>query len=242
MNASLNELWKTINIKFDALNKRERWLVFAASAFVVYSLINALFVSPALTKKKILSSEIITDQAQVQALQQQINEMNNKTIIDPDAQNKQRIAELQANINLLDTKLEGMQSTLISPDKMPGLLRSLLRKNGKLKLVELKTMPTAGLLASTKTQNNSASARPQSTDAASSAIVNETLEDIAFKHGVEITVEGRYLDLLDYVSELENTSWHILWSKAALRTEHPPISQLKLTVYTLSLDKTWLSI
>jgi MSHA biogenesis protein MshJ len=241
MNASLNELWKTINIKFDSLNKRERWLVFAASAFVVYSLINALFLSPALAKKKILSSEIITDQAQVQALQQQVNEMNSQAIIDPDAQNKQRIAELQANIKLLDTKLEGMQSTLISPNKMPELLRSLLRKNGKLKLVELKTMPTSGLLASTKTQNNSASPPPQSPDAAS-AIVNETLEDIAFKHGVEITVEGRYLDLLDYVTELENTSWHILWSKAALRTEHPPISQLKLTVYTLSLDKTWLSI
>jgi MSHA biogenesis protein MshJ len=241
MNASLIELWKTINIKFDSLNKRERWLIFAACAFVVYSLINTLFLSPVLAKKKILNGEISTDQAQVQALQQQINEMNNQAIIDPDAQKKQRIAELQANIKLLDTKLEGMQSTLISPDKMPELLRSLLRKNGKLKLIELKTMPTAGLLASTQAQNNSASARPQSPDTAS-AIVNETLEDIAFKHGVEITVEGRYLDLLDYVSELENTSWHILWSKATLRTENPPISQLKLTVYTLSLDKTWLSI
>ncbi len=241
MNSSLIALWQKINIKFDALNKRERWLVFAACVFVVYSLINALFLSPVLAKKKILSGEISTDQTQIQVLQQQIAEMNSQAIIDPDAQNKQRIAELQANIKLLDTRLEGMQSTLISPDKMPELLRSLLKKNGKLKLVELKTMPVSGLLATNEPQNNSTSTQPKSPEA-SSAIVNKTLEDIAFKHGVEITVEGRYLDLLNYVSELENTSWNILWSKASLRTEHPPLSQLKLTVYTLSLDQTWLSI
>jgi MSHA biogenesis protein MshJ len=68
-----------------------------------------------------------------------------------------------------------------------------------------------------------------------------------YKHGVEITVEGRYLDLLDYVSDLEQMPWHILWSKAALNEDKNdeitwPANRLKLTVYTLSLDKTWLSI
>jgi MSHA biogenesis protein MshJ len=241
LNASLIQFWGTLKNKFDALNKRERWLVFGALIFVVYSLINALFLSPVLTKKKMLSGEISADQAQVQTLQQQIAVMNSQAIVDPDAQNKQRITELQANIKFLDSKLEGMQSTLISPEKMPELLRSLLKKNGKLKLVELKTLPATGLLASTQTQNNTPSISPQSTEKTSS-IANKTMEDIAFKHGVEITVEGRYLDLLDYVSELENTSWHILWSKADLSTEHPPISRLKLTVYTLSLDQTWMSI
>jgi MSHA biogenesis protein MshJ len=55
------------------------------------------------------------------------------------------------------------------------------------------------------------------------------------------------LDLLDYVSQLEQMPWHVLWSKAALNEEQNPAvmwpaNRLKLTVYTLSLDKTWLSI
>ncbi|MDP3086889.1 MAG: MSHA biogenesis protein MshJ [Methylotenera sp.] len=241
MNASLSQFWGAVNSKFDALNKRERWLVFGASTFVAYSLVNALFLSPVLAKKKILSGEVSADQAQIQALQQQITVMNSQEIIDPDAQNKQLIANLQANIQSIDSKLEGMQSSLISPDKIPELLRSLLKKNGKLKLIELKTMPATGLLESPQAQNNTTTTSPEFPETAPS-IINKTIDGIAFKHGVEITVEGRYLDLLDYVSQLENTSWHILWSKAALTTEHPPVSQLKLTVYTLSLDKTWLSI
>jgi MSHA biogenesis protein MshJ len=77
-------------------------------------------------------------------------------------------------------------------------------------------------------------------------IVNKQ-DSAVFKHGVEITVEGRYLDLLDYVSQLEQMPWHVLWSKAALNEEQNPAvtwpaNRLKLTVYTLSLDKTWLSI
>lgn len=241
MNTSLSQFWGAVNTKFDALNKRERWLVFGALTFVAYSLVNALFLSPVLAKKKILSGEVSADQAQIQVLQQQMTALNSQVIIDPDAQNKQRIADLQANIQLNNSKLEGMQSSLISPDKMPELLRSLLKKNGKLKLIELKTTPATGLLESPQAQNNTTTTSHQLPEEAPS-IANKTIDGIAFKHGVEITIEGRYLDLLDYVSQLEKTSWHILWSRAELSTEHPPVNQLKLTVYTLSLDKTWLSI
>jgi MSHA biogenesis protein MshJ len=101
-----------------------------------------------------------------------------------------------------------------------------LKKNGKLKLIELQTLPVKGLLENASEDKNKISKQ----------------ELPVFKHGVEITIEGNYLDLLDYVAELEKMPWHVLWSKAALNAEHYPDSQLKLTVYTLSLDKTWLSI
>ncbi len=206
MNESLKQSWLSLTSKFEALNKRERWLVFGASVFVVYSLMNMLFLSPVLAKKKILAGEISADQSQIDTLKQQIAIMNSQGTVDPDAQNNQRIADLQSNLNQLETELGGMQSTLINPEKMPELLRSMLKKNGKLKLVELKTMPATGLLKST--QNNASASSAQLTEKAAEE-TNKSPEDFAFKHGVEITVEGRYLDLLDYVHELENTPWHI---------------------------------
>jgi MSHA biogenesis protein MshJ len=218
--------WLSLSSKFEALNQRERWMVTCALFVVVYAVINMLLLSPVLARQKTLSDELATDQAQINTLNQQINTLAQSPVIDPDAQNKQHLAELQSRLALLETKLTGLQTTLINPDKMPDLLRSLLKKNGKLKLIELQTLPVKGLLENASEDKNKISK-----------------QDLpVFKHGVEITIEGNYLDLLDYVAELEKMPWHVLWSKAALNAEHYPDSQLKLTVYTLSLDKTWLSI
>lgn len=244
----MKKSWLTLNSKFEALNTRERWMVTCALFVVVFAAFNSLLISPVLARQKVLNSELAADQAQIQGLTQQITAYANQAVIDPDAPNKQRITELNTQLKTLESQLSGLQNTLISPDKMPELLRSLLKKNGKLKLIELKTLPTKGLL--------DADIEDKSETTATSVVseANSKLKKIAmkqdspvFKHGVEITVEGRYLDLLDYVSQLEQMPWHILWSKAALNEEQNPAitwpaNRLKLTVYTLSLDKTWLSI
>lgn len=242
MSPSLMQSWLTINSKFEALNKRERWLVFGALLFVTYAVINALLLGPVLTKQKALFNEISADQAQALTLKQQLVILNSQNVTDPDAQNKQRIAELQSKLQQLEMQLSGMQTTLISPEKMPELLRSLLKKNGKLKLIELKTLPAIGLLENETSTANTVSTSAQNT--AQTPATNEAkLESPVFKHGVEITIEGRYLDLLDYVSDLEKMPWHVLWNKAELNAnQHTRLNQLKLTVYTLSLDQTWLSI
>ena len=221
-------------------------MVACAIFVVVFTAINSLLISPVLSRNLTLTNEIATDQAQVQDLTAQINTIANQPVIDPDAQNKQRIAELNNQLKTLDAQLSGLQNTLISPDNMPELLRSLLKKNGKLKLIELKTIDAQNILATTS-EDKSAIALNTSTD--ENNVRQETKEQLPalFKHGVEITVEGKYLDLLNYVSDLEQMPWHVLWSKAALNEEQPspsvwPTNRLTLTVYTLNLDKDWLSI
>lgn len=236
--------WLTLSSKFEALNTRERWMVTCSLFVVVFAVINALLISPVSAKQKVMNSEIASDQAQIQGLTQQINSYANQAVIDHDAQNKQRIAILNTQLQTLETQLSGLQNTLINPDKMPELLRSLLKKNGKLTLIELKTLPTQDLLSDVADSKSIAASTKTETTQNSQASKHEAP---VFKHGVEITVEGQYLDLLEYVSELEQMPWHVLWSKAALNAEQAPTTvwpsnRLKLTVYTLSLDKTWLSI
>jgi MSHA biogenesis protein MshJ len=239
----LKQSWLSISSKFEALNKRERWMVTCALLTVAYALINMALLSPVLARQKTLTNEIETDQSQIQALNLQINEFARQNLIDPDAKNKQRIAELESHLQLLETKLSSLQSTLISPDKMPELLQTLLKKNGALKLIELKTLPTSGLIDISSKATASDIKTSPSTEQVTSHIEKPSKQDApVFKHGVEITIEGRYLDLLAYVADLEKMPWHILWSKADLNAKNYPYSQLKLTVYTLSLDQTWLSI
>ena len=237
MNDSFMQSWVTLSSKFDALNKREQWLVVGALLFVVYSVINSLLLSPVLARQKIVNTEMTANQTQIEALQQQINVLNSQHVVDPDTENKQKLAALQATLKQLETQLNGMQSTLISPEKMPELLRSLLKKNGKLKLISLKTLPVKNVLEGISIDKSNAN--PTTSDQPVTNVADAT----AYKHGVEITIEGRYLDLLGYITELEKMPWQVLWAKAALTTDqHPPLSQLTLTVYTLSLDQAWLSI
>ncbi len=241
MKATLMQSWLSLAAKFDVLNKRERLMVLCASVVVAYAVINTLLLSPLATRQKSLTAELTADQAQISALQQQLSLYRSQSVVDPDAQNKQRILELQSRLQGLEARLNQLQTTLISPEKMPELLRSLLKRDGKLKLVELKTLPLQNLLeTNAEIDSNTAASTPNTSQKNAKQSNHENYP--VFKHGVEITVEGQYLDLLGYVSALEKMPWHVLWSKAELTTKPYPISQLKLTVYTLSLDQTWLSI
>jgi MSHA biogenesis protein MshJ len=62
------------------------------------------------------------------------------------------------------------------------------------------------------------------------------------KHGIEIRMAGNYLDLLAYVADLESLPQKLLWGNMALTVTAYPRSELTLTVYTLSLDPTWLVV
>lgn len=91
MKAALIEKWSSLSSKFDALNNRERLMVFGASALVVYTAINMLLISPLEISKQRFLSEVSTDQSVILDLQQQVGLLKNKQPIDPNASNKQRI-------------------------------------------------------------------------------------------------------------------------------------------------------
>jgi len=240
LKAAFMEKWLLLSSKVEALNQRERLMVFGAAALLTYTVIHLLLLDSIETSKKRLLTEISADQALAQELQQQVDLYRSKPPIDPDAQNKQRIAELQTQLQALKSAQSQLNLSLVSPEKMPALLRDLLSKNGKLKLIALNTLPPQNLVERPAQPTDGSNVQSVPTPVAPNQVT--TQESTLFKHGVEITVEGRYLDLLEYVAAIENMHWHVLWNRAELSAKPFPNNQLKLTVYTLSLDKTWLSI
>ena len=60
--------------------------------------------------------------------------------------------------------------------------------------------------------------------------------------GVEIVVQGNYLDMLKYLTDLESMPWQVFWGKASLAVNEYPTATLTLTIYTLSMDKRWMGI
>lgn len=214
--------------RLDAMSLRERLLIFLMLAAVLIALVANTALDPLLAKQKLLSQKLAQTQAQTQALEAQMSALAEAAKIDPDAPNKQRLAQLEAQRNSAYAALANARQGLVSADRMSQLLQELLGKNTRLKLVGIKTLPASSLLEPAKT-----AASPKAEAAAPLGL---------YRHGVEISVEGSYPDLMAYLSALEHMPWRVYWSEANLSAQAYPTSRLTLTLFTLSLDKTWLSV
>jgi MSHA biogenesis protein MshJ len=63
-----------------------------------------------------------------------------------------------------------------------------------------------------------------------------------YRHGVELSVEGSYADLLSYLQALEALPQQLLWGSLELKVEQYPHVVLTLRLYTLSLESAWVEL
>jgi MSHA biogenesis protein MshJ len=68
------------------------------------------------------------------------------------------------------------------------------------------------------------------------------LPELLFRHGVEITLSGSYLDMIAYMEALEALPTQLFWGRAEFEVDQYPNARLTLTVYTLSMDKKWMKL
>ena len=125
---------------------------------------------------------------------------------------------------------------------MSELLESILKQNGKLRLVSLKTLPVTGLNEMVATENKTAGEKTAVAAASPAKQESQPAAGFVYMHGVEIMVQGGYLDMMNYMAALEAMPWQLFWSRAKLSVDEYPRATLTLTLFTLSLDKAWLNI
>ncbi|MBI1175519.1 MAG: agglutinin biogenesis protein [Sideroxydans sp.] len=228
----IKQYWEQLSGKIDELSLRERALIFGAAAFTLVTLINMLFLDPLLTKQRQMSSQVVQQQEKMKEIQSQIEALLQAKRDDASSPLRQRLAQLKQQLAEGNAYVKGRSDRLVPSDKMADVLEQMLNKNGRLQLVSLKTLPVAPLMDKVAGKANNGNAANQS----------KALEKQVFKHGVEITVSGSYLDMLQYLVALEHLPAQMFWGRAKLSVAQYPTAELTLTLYTLSLDKTWLVI
>ena len=222
--------------RVDAMSLRERLMIFVMLAVVLIALAMSMAIDPLSGKQKQLTQTVVQAQAQTQALEAQIQALAEASKHDPDLSNKQRLADLDAKRKNAYIALSSVQQGLVAPDKMTELLRDLLGRNPRLSLISIKTLAPRALTDAAKPTE------PTLKSDAKPPEKSPTKDLGLYKHGVEISVEGSYADLVAYLVDLEQLPWRMYWGSVNLSAQTYPISRLTLTVYTLSLDKTWLSV
>ncbi|HUV99799.1 MAG TPA: type II secretion system protein GspM [Gallionella sp.] len=226
----MKRYWDRASAAIDELSLRERTMIFVAAAFVVISLINVLLIDPLLARQKLLSSQVAQRQEKMKELQAQMQNILQAKKDSEHSPLRERLAQLKQQLKEQDNYLQSRTDRLVEPDKMADLLKKVLENNGSLQLVELKTLPVSPLIET-----------PKGVAADTTGSQTGSQRQI-FKHGVQITVRGGYLDMIRYVTALEKLPEQMFWGEASLSVEKYPDSLFTLTLYTLSLDKTWLAM
>ncbi|MBM5813071.1 MAG: hypothetical protein FJ191_14115 [Gammaproteobacteria bacterium] len=214
--------------RFDAFSRRERIVVSVAVWLVVLFVMDTLAIAPAQRQSGAMAKAITDKQSELAKGEGEVAALRQKRSQDPEAEARARIAELERRIAEVDGQLKSAKTQIVPPEKMAGLLEQMLRRNKRLELVSLRSTAPEAM------DRTEGAAAPQRPDAAPA--------EALYRQGMELTLSGSYADMLDYVAQIEQLPWKIFWGRMEMKVEAYPRAKLTLNVYTLSLDKTWLSI
>jgi MSHA biogenesis protein MshJ len=244
----MKQMWQRLAARIDSRNIRERGLVFAALVIIVIAVANGVVFKSMSAQQRQLERQMELDRKVTQTIQTEIEKMATTIVIDPDAENRAKLAKLKADVVAAEDAVRNLQQGLVSPDQIGRILEGILEHQGKLKLVSLKKLPLESLVAPASPSSAAGTVAPQPANSVSAqpAIKDNALPagpaESIFKHGVEITVQGEYFDILDYVAALEKMPHQVFWANARLQVGEYPKATLTLDLFTLSLEKKWLSI
>ena len=230
----MRQYWEKFADKIDGMSLRERALIFAAIAFLLVALVQVLFIDPLLAEQKKLSAKLTQQQEKMKEIRAQIETSLQARQDDANSPLRQRLVQTRQQLADGDAYLQSRRDRLVAPEKMADLLGLVLSKNSKLQLVNLQTIAAAPLI-------EKATDKPGGAGIAAANAAAE-LDKQVFKHGVQITVRGSYLDLMQYLVTLEQLPTKMFWGAAKMSVAQYPAVELTLTLYTLSLDKSWLQI
>jgi MSHA biogenesis protein MshJ len=228
----VKRIWQQYAARMEAATLRERAMIFAAAAVVMIALLNALLIEPELLRQRRLSAEVAKRQEEIRVMQDQLQKIAQARQADPDQVNRVKLEGLRKQIAAADARLGEEQRKFAPPEQIGPLLEQMLSRNRKLQLVDMRTLPATALAADGSPQKPGAD-QAQGKPASGAPI---------YRHGVELTVSGSYLDLLAYLRDLERLPNQMYWGKLDLNAQGYPLVTMKLSVYTLSLDLAWLVV
>jgi MSHA biogenesis protein MshJ len=227
----MSERWKNLATRIEALTLRERVLLFATTVAACVFLVYFFGLGPMLTQQDALRAQILQQRNNIEGIDGEIGAKVAAAQVDPDATTRARVNAVRAETEQLALRLRAVQNGLVAPERMAPLVDAILRANGKLELVQMRTLPVEPVQGTGPPAAANAAIKDQGAPAS-----------LLYRHGLEVTVRGNYLDMIATMAALEAMPTQLFWGGAQLETETWPSSRLTLTLHTLSLDEKWMKL
>jgi MSHA biogenesis protein MshJ len=111
---------------------------------------------------------------------------------------------------------------LIAPTEMTRQLEAILVRHPTLRIVGMNASPPKPLVENAGNTKTAAAG--------------------VYQHGLEVQIEGPYLDLLGYLDALERAPYRLYWRELDLRVNPNGLPVTRLVFFTLSKEVEWLRL
>ena len=208
---------KTLQTRFNSLTDREQLIFLVTFLILLWSAWDNLVYQPITDKTKQYATELKTLDNRLSAYQQTIIEIERLGKLDPNLSNKTKLQQLNARLEKLKSQLGEGEKEFVSANKMANLLTDMLNQNNGLKLIALETLPATTLSKSDQ-------------------------QSWVYRHGLSLTLQGSFMDTVNYLKSLESLPWRFSWDSVDYRVKQYPVAETTLRLYTLSFEENWLGL
>ncbi|WP_028023159.1 type II secretion system protein GspM [Enterovibrio calviensis] len=203
----MNALIERLKQGFDGLSPREQWLIALAGWGIILAIGVLLFIEPMTKTLNQLNAQVAQQQQSTKDFSTLNQLKQEKLSVSPNAELEQQLADLSQELADLDARMADKVEGLVNADKMAGLMESVLKQSDRLTLLSMVSMPAQQL--------------------------THTDDAGYFIHPIELTLKGRYFDIVEYLAALEALPVKYYWKQVNYRVTEYPWAEVTLQVYTL---------
>lgn len=228
--------------QFDARSRRERVLMGAAAVALAFMLADALWLTPALRQFQAARQAERQATTALESLRADGERLRAQSTAEAQARQAE-LATWRERVRAADARLREHQAALVAPDQMVGLLEQMIAGHA-VRVRALQTLPRTDLLADPASAPGATPPAPSApaTQPSPSAPGTPGAQPSLYRHGVELTLEGSYADLVAWLRAVEALPQRLLWGGVQFKVEQYPKATLTLRLHTLSLEHQWLQI
>lgn len=204
---------------FDSRPRRERIILSTASLAAVLLIFEGMWWSPQRERIAQAGSEVSALEVQKAGVVAELDQLEQRESLDPDAAISKQLDALQGDLEDLDRNLRGQTLQILAPEQVPAVLRDLIGNVQGLRVAGIRSELPERLVSS----------------------ADDNLP-VLYRHGLVIDLTGDYLALLDYVRRLEELRWRFYWLGLEVHANGREQRRFVLHVYTVSLREEWIRV
>ena len=213
--------WFNLRDRVDAMALRERVLIMIALLGIIALIWDALLMQPIDRARRMAEPQVENLRLELDRINNSIAEAANAARNDPELALRAELSQARQKLSSLKASLDGLTGGLIAPEEMVEVLKNVLARTAPLKLLRLQTLDPQPL---------------------ASLVPGEVLPTQIYRHQVEIELEGSYLEVLGFLTEIEKLPWQFYWDKLELVTDTYPRTRVTITLGTLGREEAWIGV
>ncbi|AZG71830.1 MSHA biogenesis protein MshJ [Shewanella livingstonensis] len=214
----MKQQWQVWSSKFNELSQRERILI-ALALFVVVGMLLYMPLESLWKQQQGLQNQLEAVQQENSISIQQVALYEERLQLDPNQDYQQRLQLITEQMQLIDTDLTNQMVDMVPADYMPTVLANLLGNVKGVSLLSFASIAPKALLQ-----------------------VGDGSKVNLYSHGIKLILQGDYFSILAFIKAVESMPDKLYWKRLDYRVESHPGALVELELYTLSVNKDFISV